>query len=106
VDLLPGSARRFFYVFPLSRGIRVVWVNEHADHSGVWGQLVQQFQSLCRQGSDVVVDARDVAAWPVKAGDEAELDRINGTRKYNRNRRGQASRKPETLPSPPPCGGR
>ena len=73
MDLLSGSACSFFYVFPLSLGIRVVRINEHADHSGVWGQLVQQFQSLCRQGSNVVVDARDVAARPVNAGDEAEL---------------------------------
>ena len=31
----------------------------------------------------------DIAARPVEAGDEAELDRVSTVRKYNRNRRGR-----------------
>jgi hypothetical protein len=62
MDLLPGSARSLLYVFPLSLGIWIVRINEHADHSGIWDQLVQQFKSLCPQRSDKVVHARAYSA--------------------------------------------
>jgi hypothetical protein len=37
---------------------------------------MQQFQPLRRDFQIRLGHARDVAAWPVQAGDEAELDRI------------------------------
>ncbi len=50
---------------------------------------MQQFQPLRRDFQVGLGDAGDVAARPVQAGDEAELDRIGGGFEHDRNSRGR-----------------
>jgi hypothetical protein len=57
-----------------------------------WKQLVQQFQPL-RRDFHRLGHARDVAAWPVQTGDEAELDRIGAGFEHDRNGRGRRLRR-------------
>ena len=49
---------------------------------------MQQVEPLCRQLTAEKVDPRQVAAWPGKAGDKTELDRVLGGNKGDRDRRG------------------
>jgi hypothetical protein len=58
-----------------------------AGHCG--HQLAQQLQPLGYQLAEEKVDPRQVAAGPGEAGDEAQLDRVFGDRKHDRNRGGR-----------------
>ena len=50
---------------------------------------MQQFQPLRRDLNGQLGYARDIAARSVKAGDEAELDRVAACFEHDRNRRGR-----------------
>ena len=48
---------------------------------------MQQLQAFSLQRSAELADARNIAAWPVKAGNEAQLDRVDATGENDWNRR-------------------
>ena len=64
-------------------------VDEQRHDARRGNQLVQQFQPLRRYLHVQLGHARDVAARPVKAGDEAELDRVAAHFEDDRNGRGR-----------------
>ena len=65
-----------------------VRVHEHGDRGRLGHELAQQLQPLRPQHAAEKADARDVAARPVEAGDEAVPDRVAAGREDNRYRRG------------------
>jgi len=77
-NLEPNSERlrRLLQVFCFGFGTWIARVDENPDHGGRRQQLPQHLQSLCPQHGKHQGHARDVAAWPVEAGDEAGFDRV------------------------------
>jgi hypothetical protein len=69
----------------LSEGI--VGTDQHGNAHGFRLQLMQQPKLLCPKRRVNEGDTGDVAARPVEAGDEAELDRIAGGYEDDRDRR-------------------
>src|SRR5262249_5500543 len=89
MDLSPEGACGVRHVIALGFGIRIIRIEQQADHGGVWHERMQQLESLCRKRSDIPAHARCVAAWSVEAGDQAGCDRIDSRRKNDRNSRGR-----------------
>jgi len=83
----------------MSRSLRVAYlllgnsmvrrVDQKSHDSRRGDQLVQQFQPLRRNHRAQLGHARDVAARPVKVGDETELDRVAAHFEDDRNGRGR-----------------
>src|SRR2546429_7791127 len=89
LQLQRKRTRGHLHVMDNCIGTRKSGVHEHADHAGIWNQLMQQLQALSLQRSAELADACDVAAWSVEAGNEAELDRVNATGEDDWKRRGR-----------------
>ena len=87
-ELLPDRLRRGLHVVSLRLGRRGVRVHEHANCCRLGHELAQQLQSLRPQHAAEKAHARDVAARPVEAGDEAVPDRVAAAREDDRHRRG------------------
>jgi hypothetical protein len=62
--------------------------SEHGHTSGGGDEVTQEVQPLRRQLAADKVDARRVAARPIKAGDKTKLDRVFGEREDNGDCRG------------------
>ena len=84
----PIALRRGLHVSSLRLGIGTVRVHEHGNCCRLGHELAQQLQSLRPQHGVEKDHARDVAARPVEAGDEAVLDRVAPGREDDRYRRG------------------
>jgi hypothetical protein len=56
--------------------LRIVWVYEQSDRSGVRNQLGHKFEPLGRQLAAEPANAGDVAARPGEIGDKAGRDRV------------------------------
>ena len=80
-------ASRFLRFSHQGPGDRAVWVHDQGDHPGLGDQLGQQLKPLGRQLGGDDAEAREVAARPGQAGDEARRDRI-ATAEDDRDRRG------------------
>ena len=65
-----------------------VRVHEHGNCCRLGHELAQQLQPLRAQHAGEKAHARDVAARPVEAGDQALLDRVAPAREDDRHRRG------------------
>jgi hypothetical protein len=74
-------------VFRVGLGIGIVRVDQHAEGSAPGRPLAQQLQPLRHQLVDQEAHAGEVAAGPVEAGDEAQLDRVAAGHEDNRKRR-------------------
>src|SRR5262245_11100429 len=73
----PESARRDLQFSRLSLGNNgVSGIDEKGDRSGRGHQFVKQFKAFGVHRGIEVVYARDIAAGPVEAGDEARLNRV------------------------------
>ena len=70
-ELLPDRLRRGLHVSSLRLGFRSVRVHQHGNCCRLGHELAQQLQSLRPQHAGEKAHARDVAARPVEAGDEA-----------------------------------
>src|SRR5262245_55686865 len=101
MELQSKGASRCLQLLYVGRRNSVGWIDEQGHHTRRGSQLVQYLQSLRRYLRVRLGHARDVAARLVKAGDEAELDRVargsedNGYRlgrRLCRKRRRSASR--------------
>ena len=66
-----------------------VGLTSTATRAGRWDQLAQQSQPLRRQLGDEKIDAGRIAARPVEAGDQAELDGVVADAEHDRDRRGR-----------------
>ena len=88
IELQPERTRRRLEVSGLAHGERIVGVQEIADQGGFGHQFVEQLQPFRRNGADEKADARDIAARPVEAGDEAKLDRVAAAGENDWYRRG------------------
>jgi len=72
----------------LFRGIRILWVHEHADRASGGHQFAQCSHSLRFQGDGNHIDTRCVAARTVKSRNQAKSDGIVTDSEHNRNGRG------------------
>src|ERR1700730_1446246 len=68
-------------------GVRVIWIHEHGGESRFGDQLVDQGERFLPHVGREKVHACNVAARPVKARDQAEVNRIGTEGKDNRNSR-------------------
>ena len=89
MELQPEGARPPHLTHCSSRVSGIGRVDEQRHDARRGKQLVQQFQPLRRYLHVQLGHARDVAARPVKAGDEAELDRVAARFEDDRNGRGR-----------------
>ena len=89
MKLQPERARRLLHLLDFGRRSGIVRVDQTGDRGRLRHQLAQQSQPLRDQLRGQSGDAGDVAARPVEAGDEAELDRIAAGLEHDRNRRGR-----------------
>ena len=90
MELQPECAGRRLHVLRGGLGNSGIgWIDEQGHDARRGDQLVQQLQPL-RRGLHVRLGhARDVAARPAKAGDEAEPDRVAARFEDDRNGRGR-----------------
>ena len=68
--------------------VGIIRVHQHRDGRRLGHQLAQQLESVRPHGGAEKDDARDIAARPVEAGDEAQRDGVAPVRKDDRHRRG------------------
>ena len=85
IDLSPDHACRFLQLAQLEISSRISWVDQHTNRRGSWNKFVQKLQTLGLQFGPEKSHAREVAAGPIEAGDEAARHRIAGADKHNRN---------------------
>jgi hypothetical protein len=71
IELHPLRVRRFPHVSDDAFGIRIVRVHQQGDHPGLGNQLGKQLEPFGHQLACHAGDAREVAAWPGEAADEA-----------------------------------
>ena len=64
-------------------------IDEQANDGSVGHRFVQHLQPDCHRGRGEEAHAGDVAARPVEARDEPELDRVAADPKHDRDRRGR-----------------
>ena len=88
-ELLPDRERGGLHVSSLPLGLGSVRMHEHGNCCRLGHELAQQFQSLRPQHVGDKDHARDVAARPVEAGNEAVADRIAPAREDDRHCRGR-----------------
>ena len=88
IQLYSTLPRGNLHVIDNRIGPRKGRVHEQSQHGGVGNQFMQQLQALSLQRSAELADARSIAAWPVKAGNEAQLDRVDTTGENDWQRRG------------------
>src|SRR5215475_14201693 len=88
MNLLPDRVGCLLNISRLRLKIRIVRVEEHADQSCCWNEIVQEPDPLCLNSRQQKIYPCRVAAWPVEAGDEAELDRVVAGTEDDRNGRG------------------
>jgi hypothetical protein len=79
-------ARGGVQVSRLDFSIRIGRIDERGNQRGCGNQLHDHFQTFCDQFSGAPSDARDIATWPVQAGDETQFDRIATDREHDGNR--------------------
>jgi len=89
-DLPTERARGLLYLSQLNLGSRISRIHKHANRADVRNDLAQQFQPLGQQLDGERGYARNVTAWAIEAGDEAETDRIAGASVNDGNRRGRS----------------
>jgi hypothetical protein len=89
MELQPKSASRYLQLLRVGLGKSGIgWVDQQGHDARSREQLVQQFQPLRRYLHVCLGHTRDVAARTVKAGDEAEPDRVGSRFEDDRNGRG------------------
>ena len=76
MELDPKDARRRLQASPCEFAIRIARVEEHGNGGRRGNYLVQQLQPFRRYLYVQLRRARDIAAWPAQAADEAEVHRI------------------------------
>src|SRR5215472_6377868 len=103
MNLLPDRVGCLLNISRLRLKIRIVRVEEHADQSCCWNEIVQEPDPLCLNSRQQKIYPCRVAAWPVEAGDEAELDRVVAGTEDDRNGRGCCFGSERRLRAP--CGG-
>ena len=87
-ELLPDRLRGGLHVSSLRLGIRTVRVHEHRQLSSLWARAGAAAPVALPPTRVEKAHARDIAARPVEAGDEAVPDRVAPGRKDDRHRRG------------------
>jgi hypothetical protein len=87
MDLPADATGRGMHVCRLGLSRWIGRIQQYADDSGIRHQLIQKLEAFRFQESSELNDASRVPARPVDAGDEARLDRINGTREDDRDGR-------------------
>src|SRR5262249_12662710 len=87
MQLHSEDAGRRLQVSQYGLGIGIGWVDERGNDGRRWYQLVRQLQSFRHYLHVQLGHARDVAARPIEASDETELNRIAGGGEDNGNRR-------------------
>ena len=93
-ELHPLRARRFLHVSHDALANRIARVDEQGDHPGLGNQLGNKLEPLRRQLGSHDAEAREVAARPGEAGDQASLDRVAAdAREDDGDRRGRAFRR-------------
>src|SRR5262245_1400312 len=75
MKLQPEVAGRALHICKLNI-LRIIGVDHVPNELCLGDQLVQQFQALRRYLNVQLGHARDVAAWPIQSGDQAELYRV------------------------------
>ena len=107
-DLLPNGQGRSLNVRDKGLSEGIVGIDQHANAHGSRLQLMQQPKLLCPKLSNDKRDTGDIAARPVEAGDEAELNRVAAACEDDRDRRsrrlGYNCRGGVTQRSPSPDG--
>ena len=90
MELQPEGTSRCLHLLRVGLGNSGIgWIDEQGYDARRGDQLVQQLQPLRRYLHVRIGHARDIAARPVKAGDEAEPDRVGGHFEDDRNGRGR-----------------
>ena len=88
-ELYAQGDRRLLHVAQLVFGIRIIWIDEHRDGRGLGNHLMQQAQPLRLQPRGKMIDAGDVTAGPIEAGDEVQPDGIGAGAEDNGSCRGR-----------------
>jgi hypothetical protein len=81
----PECIRRRLRKLHVGFRIRIVWINQHADHGRFWNRFTQKLETLGHELVDQKSHARHVSARPIEAVDESKLDWIRPKRENNRN---------------------
>ncbi len=87
MDLQPKRGSRGLRIRGVGRGVGIARIDQSTDHTASRHQPLQQLQLLRDQRIGEEAHAR-VAAWPVHAGHESELDRIGADREHDGYARG------------------